>query len=96
MYMILRDPYSTDILAVAHRHRVYLNHQGTFYRIDETNVNKAMTFLIQERWIFGNGGKSIGYSKDGGQLFEPVFDLTDDILELPNFTSFKKETIQII
>lgn len=96
MYMILRDHNSTDILAVAHRHRVYLNCQGTFFRVDAKNVNEAMTFLIQDRWVFGNGRKSIGYSKDGGQSFESVFRLTDETLELPNLTKFNNEPIQII
>jgi hypothetical protein len=96
MYMILRDHNSTDILAVAHRHRVYLNCQGTFFRVDAKNVNEAMTFLIQDRWVFGNERKSIGYSKGCGQSFESVFRLTDETLELPNLTNFTKEPIQII
>jgi hypothetical protein len=96
MYMILRDNNSTNILAVAHRHRVYLNCQGTFFRVDAKNVNEAMTFLIQDRWVFGNGRKSIGYSKGGGQSFESVFRLTEETLELPNLTRFNKEPIQII
>ena len=96
MYMILRDHSSTDILAVAHRHRVYLNCQGTFFRVDAKNVNEAMTFLIQDRWVFGNGRKSIGYSKGGGQSFESVFRLTEETLELPNLTNFNNEPIQII
>jgi len=96
MYMILRDHSSTDILAVAHRHRVYLNCQGTFFRVDAKNVNEAMTFLIQDRWVFGNGRKSIGYSKGCGQSFESVFSLTDETLELPNLTNFNNESIQII
>lgn len=96
MYMILRDNNSTDILAVAHRHRVYLNCQGTFFRVEANNVNEAMTFLIQDRWVFGNGRKSIGYSKGGGQSFESVFRLTDESIELPDFTNFNNEPIQII
>ena len=96
MYMILRDHNSTDILAVAHRHKVYLNCQGSFFKIDVNNVNVAMTFLIQDRWMFGNGRKSIGYSKGGGQSFETVFRLTDESIELPDFTKFIKETILII
>lgn len=96
MYMILRDHNSTDILAVAHRHKVYLNCQGSFIKIDVNNVNVAMTFLIQDRWMFGNGRKSIGYSKGGGQSFETVFRLTDESIELPDFTKFIKETILII
>ena len=96
MYMILRDNNSTNILAVAHRHRVYLNCQGTFFRVDAKNVNEAMSFLIQDRWVFGNERKSIGYSKGGGQSFESVFRLTDETLELPNLTNFNKEPIQIL
>lgn len=96
MYMILRDHNSTDILAVAHRHKVYLNCQGSFIKLDVNNVNVAMTFLIQDRWMFGNGRKSIGYSKGGGQSFETVFRLTDESIELPDFTKFIKETILII
>ena len=96
MYMILRDNNSTDILAVAHRHRVYLNCQGTFFRVDAKNVNEAMTFLIQDRWVFGNERKSIGYSKGGGLSFESVFRLTDETLKLPNLTNFNNEPIQIL
>ena len=96
MYMILRDHSSTDILAVAHRHRVYLNCQGTFFRVDAKNVNEVMTFLIQDRWVFGNERKSIGYSKGGGLSFESVFRLTDETLKLPNLTNFNNEPIQIL
>ena len=96
MYMILRDNNSTNILAVAHRHRVYLNCQGTFFRVDAKNVNEVMTFLIQDRWVFGNERKSIGYSKGGGLSFESVFRLTDETLQLPNLTNFNNEPIQIL
>ena len=96
MYMILRDNNCTNILAVAHRHRVYLNCQGTFFRVDAKNVNEVMTFLIQDRWVFGNERKSIGYSKGGGLSFESVFRLTDETLKLPNLTNFNNEPIQIL
>lgn len=97
MYMILKDCNgSDDILAVAHKHKVYLNRQGQFYRLD-TTVNEAMSFLIQEdKWAFGLGGTSIGYSRDGGLTFESVFTLTDEVIEVPNLSQFHKEDIQII
>lgn len=95
--MILKDCNgSDDILAVAHKHKVYLNRQGQFYRLD-TTVNEAMSFLIQEdKWAFGLGGTSIGYSRDGGLTFESVFTLTDEVIEVPNLSQFHKEDIQII
>lgn len=95
-YMILKDNNGIDILAVAHWHKVYLNSRGQFYKIETDSVNKAMTFLIRDNWVFARGGKSIGYSKDGGQSFEPVFNLTDDTLGLPDLSKFNKETIQIL
>ena len=96
MYLILRDHNSTDILAMAHHHKVYLNCQGKFRKIDANNVNEAMTFLIQDRWIFGTGRKSIGYSRGSGQSFESVFRLTDESTELPDFTNFIYEPIKIV
>lgn len=95
-FMILKDNNGIDILAVAHWHNVYLNCKGLFYKIDADSVNKAMTFLIQDKWVFARGGKSIGYSKNGGQSFEPVFNLTDETLRLPDLSKFNKETIQIV
>ena len=95
-YMILKDKNGSDILAVAHWHNVYLNSRGQFYKIETDSVNKAMTFLIRAKWAFAKGGKSIGYSKNGGQLFEPVFNLTDETLTLPDLSNFNKETIQIV
>ena len=95
-YMVLRDINGVDILAVAHNHKVYLNCQGTFFRVDAKNVNEAMTFLIQDRWVFGNGCKAIGHTQGGGQKFETVFNLTTEVLDIPDFSSFSKENIQII
>ncbi|WP_155992905.1 MULTISPECIES: hypothetical protein [unclassified Bacteroides] len=95
-YMVLRDINGVDILAVAHNHKVYLNCQGTFFRVDAKNVNEVMTFLIQDRWVFGNGCKAIGYTQGGGQKFETVFNLTTEVLDIPDFSSFSKENIQII
>ena len=97
MYMILKDCNGfDDILAVAHKHKVYLNCQGKFYRLDTKTVNEAMSFLIQDGWVFGFGRKSIGYSKDSGLTFESVFTLTDEVIELPDLSQFHKEDIQII
>lgn len=97
MYMILKDCNgSDDILAVAHKHKVYLNRQGQFYRLDTKTVNEAMSFLIQDGWAFGLGGTSIGYSRDGGLTFESVFTLTDEVIEVPDLSQFHKEDIQII
>lgn len=97
IYMILKDSQGADdILAVAHKHKVYLNCQGQFYRLDTRTVNEAMSFLIQDGWVFGSGRKSIGYSKDGGLTFESVFTLTDEVIELPDLSQFHKEDIQII
>ena len=97
IYMILKDRQGADdILAVAHKHKVYLNRQGQFYRLDTRTVNEAMSFLIQDGWVFGSGRKSIGYSKDGGLTFESVFTLTDEVIELPDLSQFHKEDIQII
>lgn len=98
IYMILKDRNnSADILAVAHKNEVYLNCQGEFYRLNTKTVNEAMSFLIKEdRWVFGPRRNSIGYSRDGGLRFEPVFDLTDKVIELPDFSQFHKENIQII
>lgn len=97
MYMILKDCNGADeILAVTHKHKVYLNRQGQFYRLDTRTVNEAMSFLIQDGWVFGSGRKSIGYSKDGGLTFESVFTLTDEVIELPDLSQFHKEDIQII
>lgn len=97
MYMILKDRKGADdILAVAHKHKVYLNLQGQFYRLDTRTVNEAMSFLIQDGWVLGSGRKSIGYSKDGGLTFESVFTLTDEVIELPDLSQFHKEDIQII
>lgn len=97
IYMILKDRNdSANILAVAHKHKVYSNYQGKFYRLNTKTVNEAMSFLIKEKWVFGSGRKSIGYSKDGGLTFESVFDLTDEVIELPDLSQFHKEDIQII
>lgn len=95
-YMILKDKNGNDIWAVAHKHKVYLKREGQYYKIEADSLNKAMTFLIRAKWAFAKGGKSIGYSKNGGQLFEPVFNLTDDTLTLPDLSKFNKETIQIL
>lgn len=97
MYMILKDCNSSDdILAVAHKHKVYLNRQGQFYRLDTRTVNEAMSFLIQNRWKFEPKGASIGYTKNGGLTFESVFTLTDEVIKLPDLSQFNKEDIQII
>lgn len=97
IYMILKDRQDADdILAVAHKHKVYLNRQGQFYRLDTKTVNEAMSFLIQDGWAFGLGGTSIGYSRDGGLTFESVFTLTDEVIEVPDLSQFHKEDIQII
>lgn len=97
MYMILTDcSGSDDILAIAHKHKVYLNCQGKFYKLDTNNVNEAVSFLIQDGWVFESGRKSIGYSKDSGLKFVSVFDLTDEIIEVPDLSQFHKEDIQII
>lgn len=99
MYMILKDCNSSDdILAVAHKHKVYLNRQGQFYRLDTRTVNEAMSFLIQNknRWKFEPKGASIGYTKNGGLTFESVFTLTDEVIKLPDLSQFHKEDIQII
>lgn len=96
-YMILKNRKGADdILAVAHKHKIYLNCQGKFYRLDTENVNEAIYFLIQKRWKFEPKGASIGYSKNGGLTFESVFTLTDEVIELPDLSQFHKEDIQII
>lgn len=96
IYMVLRDHNTTDILAVAHKHKVFLNCQGIFRKINASNVNEAMTFLIQDKWSFGKGRESIGYSRGGGQSFESVFNLSDETLVLPDLSIFNKESIKII
>ncbi|MDC6279678.1 hypothetical protein H6B16_003850, partial [Caecibacteroides pullorum] len=99
MYMILKDCNGADdILAVAHKHKIYLNCQGKFYRLDTRTVNEAMSFLIQNknRWKFEPKGASIGYTKNGGLTFESVFTLTDEVIKVPNLSQFHKEDIQII
>jgi|GEM_PF-2297918 len=96
-YMILKNRKGADdILAVAHKHKIYLNCQGKFYRLDTENVNEAIYFLIQKRWKFEPKGASIGYSKNGGLTFESVFTLTDEVIKLPDLSQFHKEDIQII
>ncbi|MDO3388979.1 hypothetical protein Q3C19_00670 [Bacteroides sp. ET489] len=98
-YMILKNRKGADdILAVAHKHKIYLNCQGKFYRLDTRTVNEAMSFLIQNknRWKFEPKGASIGYTKNGGLTFESVFTLTDEVIKLPDLSQFHKEDIQII
>lgn len=96
IYMVLKDNNGSDILAIAHKHNVYINHQGTFYRLKANTVNEAMTFLIKEKWQFAEGGKSIGYSRNSGLIFDPIFYLTNEEIKLPDLSNFNKEDIQII
>lgn len=94
MYLVLKD--AIGILAIAHNHKVYLNHNGIFYRMESKTINEAMTFLIRESWAFAPGGQSIGFAKGGGTTFETVIRLTNEILETPSFSNFNKESIIIL
>ncbi len=97
MYLILKQ--NTDILAIAHKHTVYVYvpSKKQFRKLDVETVNKGMSFFIKKNsWQFGPEGKSIGYSNDKGRTFESVFQLTDETIDLPALSKFEKENIQII
>ena len=98
IYLVLKQ--ETDILAVAHKHMVYVYvpSKKQFRKLDVDTVNKGMSFLIEnnKKWKVGPEGKTIGYSNDKGLTFEHVFSLTEDVIDLPDLSKFDKEYIKII
>ena len=93
-YLVLKDRYS--VLAVASQFKVYLNDSNRLRRVVARSVNEAMSFIITEKWAFSKDHKSIGLFKNGGLVFDKHFDLTEELLVLPERTGYKVETIEII
>lgn len=58
-------------------------------------MNGALTFLIKENWCYSSGKSSIGYSRQGGLVFEKRYHLTDERIEMPDEMNFSKERIII-
>ena len=94
-YLVLYEKKSQDILAVAYKQNVYVNCSNSFRKVESDSINNTISFLVKESWSFSDQ-KSIGYSKQGGLIFEKKFDITNDIVELPNKNDFDIETIQIV
>lgn len=95
VYLVLFEPNSREILAVAHNYSVYLSYNNSLKKIDCKTVNEGMSFLINKQWMFAAGGRTIGYSKNAGQYFEPVFKVFDEEIEFPNALNFITEPIYI-
>ena len=96
-YLVLKDTNGADILAVAHKHKVYLrNRKNQFCRMETETINEAMTFLIEKNWMFATDGQSIGISTRGGIDFTSIYKLTNDGLEIPDLSKYIKESIQIL
>lgn len=94
-YLVLYDTGNTDVLAIVCRHQVYLYSNGCFCRMETADMNGALTFLIKENWCYSSGKSSIGYSRQGGLVFEKRYHLTDERIEMPDEMNFSKERIII-
>ena len=51
---------------------------------------------ITGKWAFSKDHKCIGLFKNGGLVFDKHFELTEELLVLPERTGYKVETIEII
>lgn len=96
-YLILYDERDTSkILAIAHDGNVYLKCGDSFKKINSESMNEALSFLINEKWLYGNGYGSIGHSCNGGETFEQRYKLVAETISIPDSNKFEKEKIQIV
>ena len=93
-FLVLKDRDS--VLAVANQFKVYLNDSNRLRRVVARSVNEAMSFIITEKWAFSKDHKSIGKFRNGGLEFDKHFELTEELLALPERTGYKVETIEIV
>ena len=94
--VVFDDSMKNGILAIIHKKSIYLNCGGQFNKIICDNFNEGLSFLIKEKWNYGPGKKSIGFSRQGGTDYQRKYDISGECIELPNEDKFNKETIKVI
>ena len=94
-YLVLKSE-NNDIIAIAHKGQVFLNCKGLYQRIIANTVNEVMTFLIKNNWNFEHDCTVIGVSRNCGENFEAVFNISSNeeiLLESENNYNITQITI---
>lgn len=95
-YLVLFDKTQNNgIFAIAYEYKVYLKCNGSFNQIDSDSMNEVLCFLIEKNWQFDKGYRSIGISKNFGDEFEKVFNISSKSIEIPDRRKYIINNIQI-
>lgn len=90
------DTMRNGILAIIHKKSIYLNCGCHFNKVASDSFNEGLSFILKEKWNFGTGKKSIGFSRQGGTDYQKKYDIIEDSIELPSSDKFNKETIKVV
>ena len=94
--IVFDDTMRNGILAIIHKKSIYLNCGVQFNKVDSDSFNEGFSFILKEKWNFGSGKKSIGFSRQGGTDYQKKYDIIEDSIELPSSDKFNKETIKVV
>ena len=90
------DTMRNGILAIIHKKSIYLNCGCHFNKVASDSFNEGLSFILKEKWNFGTGKKSIGFSRQGGTDYQKKYNIIEDSIELPSSDKFNKETIKVV
>lgn len=89
-YLILYDERK-DVIAIGFDSCVYIKWNRQFYRV-EGGMNEIFSFLINKRWQV----EECGLKENSNGNWYLYRQITNDIIDMPDFNNFNKETITIL